>query len=367
MICPTMVATCTTDVHLIETAAFPAALGKVVGHEAVGVVERVGESVVDFAAGDRVIIPTGFSDWRHPAAQRGEAKYHQTNSPYFSEDADNAGTFSEFVKTLDADQNLALIPDSVTDQQAVMVPAMMSTGFSGVERMNIEFGDTVLVLGIGPVGLLGVAGAALRGAGRIIAVGSRPKTVELARFYGATDIIDYKQGDVAAQVLALTGGKPVDSVLVASGGSATGAFTTALTAVKFGGHVDCVAVFFDDKDVRIPMEFLNFGVMEKFITEVLVKDGREYLGRLLVLIENGKIDTAPLVSHVLDEWSELENGMALMRSRDTSVIKPVVKTPGCSATSGAVRRELAISLWWKSTGTRAACCPTWRTRMCRSC
>jgi threonine dehydrogenase-like Zn-dependent dehydrogenase len=255
---PTAVATCTTDVHLIETAAFPHAVGKVVGHEAVGVVEQVGELVADFHIGDRVVLPTGFSDWRHPRAQRGEAKYHQTNSPYFSPDPTKAGAFSDLVKTFDADQNLAHIPDAVTDQQAVMVPDMMATGLSGVERMEVQFGETVLVLGIGPVGLMGVAGAALRGAGRIIAVGSRPRTVELARRYGATDIVDYKKGDVAEQVLALTGGEPVDSVLIASGGSASDAFRTALTAVKFGGHVACVAGFFDDETVNVPLELLNF-------------------------------------------------------------------------------------------------------------
>jgi isopropanol dehydrogenase (NADP+) len=321
---PTAVASCTTDVHLIATAAFPNAVGKVIGHEAVGVVQEVGQDVRDFVAGDRVVIPCGFSDWHHPRAQRGEAKYHQTNSPYFSPDPDKAGVFSELVKVFSADENLALIPHDVTDQQALMVPDMMATGFTGVERMQIEFGDTVVILGIGPVGLMGVAGAALRGAGRIIAVGSRATTIELARLYGATDIVDYTQGDVAEQVLALIGGQPVDSVLIASGGKATTAFTTALTVVKYGGHVSNVAGFFNDQTLELPLELLNFGVMEKFITGALVQDGRDYLERLLLLIANGKVDTAPLISHVLRGWENLEEGIRLMRARDTSVIKPVV-------------------------------------------
>jgi threonine dehydrogenase-like Zn-dependent dehydrogenase len=81
---------------------------------------------------------------------------------------------------------MTLIPDGVTDEQALMVPDMVATGFTGVERMEIEFGDRVAVIGVGPVGLMGVAGAALRGAGEIVAVGSRPKTLELAHIYGAT-------------------------------------------------------------------------------------------------------------------------------------------------------------------------------------
>jgi threonine dehydrogenase-like Zn-dependent dehydrogenase len=189
---PTAVATCTTDVHLIETAGLPAAVGKAIGHEAVGIVEEVGARVKDFKPGDRVIIPSAGSDWRHPRAQRGEAKYHQNNNPYLSDDPDTAGSFSELARAIDADQTLSHIPEGVTDEQAVMVPDMVATGFTGAERMEIQFGETVLVMGIGPVGLMGVAGAALRGAGRIIAVGSRPNTVELAKRYGATDIVDYK-------------------------------------------------------------------------------------------------------------------------------------------------------------------------------
>jgi threonine dehydrogenase-like Zn-dependent dehydrogenase len=322
---PTAVATCTTDVHLIETAGLPAAVGKAIGHEAVGIVEEVGERVKDFAPGDRVIIPSAGSDWRHPRAQRGEAKYHQNNNPYLSDDPDTAGSFSELVRAVDADLTLSHIPAGVTDEQAVMVPDMVATGFTGAERMEIQFGETVLVMGIGPVGLMGVAGAALRGAGRIIAVGSRPNTVELATRYGATDIVDYTHGDTLEQVLALTGGEPVDSVLIASGGQVSEVFETAMRAVKFGGHVACVSLFFDDAAVSIPMDVWAYGGMEKFLTGVLIQDGRDFFERLLVLIDNGKVDPSPLVTHVLEGWDQLEDALDLMRSRDETVIKPVIR------------------------------------------
>ena len=322
---PTTVATCTTDVHLIETAGLPAAVGKAIGHEAVGIVEEVGERVKDFKPGDRVIIPSAGSDWRHPRAQRGEAKYHQNNNPYLSDDPDTAGSFSELVRAVDADLTLSHIPGGVTDEQAVMVPDMVATGFTGAERMEIQFGETVLVMGIGPVGLMGVAAAALRGAARIIAVGSRPNTAKLAKRYGATDIVDYTHGDVLEQVMALTGGQPVDSVLIASGGQVSEVFETAMRAVKFGGHVACVSLFFDDEAVTIPMDVWAFGGMEKFLTGVLIQDGRDFFERLLALIDNGKVDPAPLVTHVLEGWDELEDALDLMRSRDETVIKPVIR------------------------------------------
>jgi threonine dehydrogenase-like Zn-dependent dehydrogenase len=321
---PTAVATCTTDVHLIETLSLPNAQGKVIGHEAVGVVESVGDLVTDFAPGDRVVLPAGLADWRHPRAQRGEAKFHQSKSPYFSDDPGNQGWFSEFVNCYEADSNLAHIPDSVTDVQAVSVDDMAATGFTGVERMEIQFGETVVIMGVGPVGLMGVAGAALRGAGRIIAVGSRPGTMALAEHYGATDLVDYKRGDVHDQVMALTRGEQVDSVLVASGGSASDQISTAMQMTKFGGHVSVVSGFFDDETVTIPMAVWNYGVMEKFLTAAQATQGRDYMERLLLLIENGKLDTAPLATHVLHGWDAVGDSLELMRSRDQSVIKPVV-------------------------------------------
>jgi threonine dehydrogenase-like Zn-dependent dehydrogenase len=228
------------------------------------------------------------------------------------------------VKCFDADSNLARIPDGVTDVQAVSVDDMAATGFTGVERMEIQFGEVVVVIGVGPVGLMGVAAAALRGAGRIIAVGSRPNTMELARKYGATDLIDYKKGDVHNQIMTLTGNEQVDSVLIASGGEASEQISTAMRLTKFGGHVSCVSGFFDDETVTIPMDVWNYGVMEKFLTAAQANQGRDYMERLLLLIANGKLDTEPLASHVLHGWEKVVESLELMRSRDQTVIKPVV-------------------------------------------
>jgi threonine dehydrogenase-like Zn-dependent dehydrogenase len=103
----------------------------------VGIVEQVGELVTGFNACDRVVIPTGHSDWRRPRAQRGEAKYYQTNNPYYTGDPTVGGAFSEYDRTRDVDMNLSHIPDGVTDVQAVLVPDMVATAFTGVERMEI--------------------------------------------------------------------------------------------------------------------------------------------------------------------------------------------------------------------------------------
>ena len=101
-----------------------------------------------------------------------------------------------------------------------MLSDMVPTGFHGVELADVQFGDTVLVVGIGPVGLMAVAGANLRGASRIICVGTRQICRDVAKGYGATDFIGYKDGPIDEQVMALTGGKGVDKAIVAGGGVA---------------------------------------------------------------------------------------------------------------------------------------------------
>ncbi|KQW42649.1 hypothetical protein ASC77_23600 [Nocardioides sp. Root1257] len=322
---PTLVAICTTDVHLIETAGLPAAVGKPIGHEAVGVVERVGDLVRDFQPGDRVIIPAGGTDWRHPNAQRGEAKYYQTNNAYFSEDPTVAGVFSELVRAIDVDMTMTPIPDDISDTQAVMVPDMVATGFTAASRMHIEFGDTVAVLGAGPVGLMGIAAAALRGAGQIIAIDSRESTTSLARQYGATDVLGHREGNVAERVMQATAGRPVDSVMIAAGGNASELFATAMRIVKPGGHIANVTLYLDQESVTLPLEGWGFGGVERHLTGVFVQEGREFYSRLLRLIQVGRLDPAPLVTHTFDGWDGLEEAIDMMRTQDDNVIKPVVK------------------------------------------
>ena len=94
-----------------------------------------------------------------------------------------------------------------------MLSDMVPTGFHGAELADIQFGDNVAVIGIGPVGLMAVAAAAIRGAANIYAVGSRKNCVELAKEYGATHIVNYRNGDIVEQIMALNGG-PIPAVFL---------------------------------------------------------------------------------------------------------------------------------------------------------
>lgn len=232
------------------------------------------------------------------------------------------GVFSEFFHVNDADGNLALMPENINPVDACMLSDMVPTGFHGVELADVQFGDTVLVIGIGPVGLMSVAGAALRGASRIIAVGTRPKCVEAARGYGATDFVSYKDGPIAEQVLAMTDGKGVDRVVVAGGGCDT--FEDAVKALKPGGKIGNVNYLGDGEFVTIPRVEWGVGMGHKDIRGGLMPGGRLRMEKLGSLVASGRLDVSPLASHVFHGWDHLEEALFLMRDKPADLIKPVV-------------------------------------------
>jgi threonine dehydrogenase-like Zn-dependent dehydrogenase len=113
--------------------------------------------------------------------------------------------------------NLALIPDGLSDEEALMCPDIMSTGFSGAESGTIRIGDTVAVFAQGPIGLCATAGARLCGATTIIAVESVPTRQEMARRLGAEHVVDFQAVDPAEEIMRLTDGRGVDVAIEALG------------------------------------------------------------------------------------------------------------------------------------------------------
>ena len=207
---PLAVAICTSDVHTLWEGAIGERHNMILGHECCAEVVEVGSLVKDFKPGDRVLVPAITPDWNSLEAQAGYSMHSGGMLAGWKFSNFKDGVFSEYFHVNDADGNLALLPENITPVDACMLSDMVPTGFHGVELADVQFGDTVLVIGIGPVGLMAVAGANLRGASRIIAVGTRPACVEAAKGYGAVDFISYKDGTIEDQVLAMTDGKGVD-------------------------------------------------------------------------------------------------------------------------------------------------------------
>lgn len=319
---PLALAPCTSDIHTVWEGAIGDRHNLILGHEALGVVEEVGNEVKDFKPGNRVIVPAITPDWDNEAAQRGFPS--QTTGPLggwkFSNFKD--GVFGEYFHVNLADANLAHLPEGMSLEAAVMIPDMLSTGFMGAENANIPMGGTVAVLGIGPVGLAGIAGAKLQGASRIFAVGTRPKATEVAKKYGATDMISYKEGPTDEQILEATDGKGVDAVIIAGGGSDI--LLDAVRAAKAGSVISNINYFGSGETLPICREGWGFGMADKNFTTGLCPGGRVRMERLADIVSYSRMDPELMATHVFHGFDKIEEALLLMKEKPRDLIKPVV-------------------------------------------
>lgn len=321
---PTAVSPCTSDVHTVWAGAIGERTDMILGHEAVGIVEKVGSEVKDFAPGDRVVIPAITPDWNSLEAQAGYSMHSGGMLAGWKFSNFKDGVFGEKFHVNDADGNMAKLPNSISDVAGVMLCDMMPTGFHGVELADVRFGDSVLVIGIGPVGLMAVAGCALRGASQIYAVGTRPNCVEIAKEYGATHIINYKNGTIEEQVMNLTGGKGVDKVVIAGGDVDT--FATAVRVLKPGGNIGNVNYLGEGDYVKIPRAEWGCGMGHKKISAGLMPGGRLRMEKFIAMIEAGRIDPSKLITHQFHGFDKIEEALLLMKDKPKDLIKPVVFT-----------------------------------------
>ncbi|WPC39444.1 NAD(P)-dependent alcohol dehydrogenase [Clostridium sp. JS66] len=319
---PLALSPCTSDIHTVFEGAIGDRHNMILGHEAVGVIEEVGNEVKDFKVGDRVIVPAITPDWRSLEVQAGFQQHSNGMLAGWKFSNFKDGVFAEYFHVNDADMNLALLPDEISLESAVMITDMMTTGFHGAELADIQLGSTVAVIGIGAVGLMAIAGSKLRGAGRILAVGSRPVCVEAAKFYGATDIINYKNGDIAKQILELTYGKGVDRVILAGGTTET--LIQAVSIVKPGGVVSNVNYHGKGDFLPIPRVEWGCGMAHKKIVGGLCPGGRLRMEMLTDLVKYKRVDLSKLVTHVYNGLDKIEDALLQMREKPRDLIKPVV-------------------------------------------
>lgn len=317
---PVAVSPCTSDVHSMHGGSGEK-LNTIVGHEAIGEVVEVGSEVKNIKVGDVVAVATCTPDWSAPGVQKGFTAHDTGPMKSFKFVSAGHGSMAEFFRVVYADANLAPIPQEVKPEAALMVVDMMSTGFYGAEMAEVSYGDTVVVIGIGPVGLMAVAGAKLRGAGRIIAIGTRPNCVKIAREYGATDIVSYKDGDLVEQVLALTGGG-ADRTIIAGGNQES--FTQAVQMTREMGNISNIN-YFDMKDtLSMPALSWGLGMADKTIRGGFCPGGRVRMEKLMALIKYGRVDPAKMITHTFEGFEKMEEAFLLMDKKPADLIKPVV-------------------------------------------
>ena len=318
---------CGTDVHILK-GEYPVAKGLTIGHEPVGIIEKLGSSVRGFREGQRVvagaITPSG---WSHAClcgcgSQDGAGTKHGWKAIggwKFGNTID--GCQAEFVCVPDAMANLAPIPDEVSDEQVLMCPDIMSTGFAGAETGGIRIGDIVAVFAQGPIGLCATAGAKLMGATTIIAVDTVPARLAMARRLGADIVVDFKQEDPVEAIMRLTDGRGVDVAIEALGTQAT--FEAALRVLRPGGVLSSLGVY--SSDLKIPLDAFAAGLGEKSIRTSLCPGGKERMRRMLDVIGSGRVDLGGLVTHRF-KLDQIEEAYDLFANQRDGVLKVAITT-----------------------------------------
>ena len=316
---------CGTDVHILK-GEYPVTRGLTVGHEPVGVIEKLGSAAAGFEEGQRVvagaITPSGhsFASLCGCGAQDGPGTKHGFKAAGGWKLGNTIdGAQAEYVLVPDAMANLAVVPDGLTDEQVLMCPDIMSTGFSGVERGGVKIGDTVAVFALGPIGLCAVAGAKLMGASTIIGVDTVPARLDVARRLGADHVIDFKASDPVERITELTDGRGVDVAVEALGTQAT--FESSLRVLRPGGTVSSLGVY--SQDLRIPLDAFAAGLGDKTIVSTLCPGGKERMRRLMNVVASGRIDLEPLVTHRY-RLDDIEAAYDLFANQRDGVLKVAV-------------------------------------------
>lgn len=320
---PLAISVCTSDVNTVYGSGSKKPDNLILGHEAVARVLKIGENVRDFKVGDIVVVPSMTPNFHDKDIQDGNFLHAGANFSANTLGRSTPGVFAREFEVADADLNLALLPEGVNLGSGLMCTDMATTGFTGAERVN--FGDTVVVLGIGGVGLMAVCGAALRGAGRIIAVGSRGASVPLAYEYGASEVISYKNENITEYVLKATNGKGADVVIIAGGNDKT--FSDAIDMVRYGvGKVVNLKLFTGDGSMEIPKFSSGRGMSGKSVYMELGKGGRVRMERLLSMVKYKRFEPEKLVTHTFEGFENVKTALELMRDKGNTVIKTMILT-----------------------------------------
>ncbi|HXD07254.1 MAG TPA: NAD(P)-dependent alcohol dehydrogenase [Burkholderiaceae bacterium] len=290
---------CGTDVHILK-GEYPVARGLTLGHEPVGVIERLGSAVKGYTEGQRVIAgaitPSGWSNaclcGAHSQDGAGTAHgWKPIGGWKFGNTID--GCQAEYVLVPDAMANLAPVPDGLADEQVLMCPDIMSTGFSGAERAGIRIGDMVAVFAQGPIGLCATAGAKLSGASVVIGVDRLPARLDMARKMGADHVIDSSRVDAVEEIMRLTHGRGVDVSIEALGTQQT--FEACLRVLRPGGTLSSLGVY--SSDLTIPLGAFAAGLGDHRIVTTLCPGGKERMRRLMSVIASGRVELGEMVTH----------------------------------------------------------------------
>jgi threonine dehydrogenase-like Zn-dependent dehydrogenase len=309
---------CGTDIHIVR-GEYPVRPGLTIGHEAVGVIHELGAGVTGYDLGQRVLIgaitPCGQCD---PCLS---GHLSQCGGPLGGWKLGNTidGVQAEYAVVPHAQANLAAIPESLSDEDVLLLADIASTGFSAAESGKVRLGDMVAVFAQGPIGLCATLGARLMGASQITVVDADPDRLRMALRFGATTAIPADR-DPVQEIRELTRGAGVDVSIEALGAQAT--FENALRVLRPGGTLSSVGVY--SGHLSIPQDAFAAGLGDYTVVTTLCPGGKARMRRLMRLVETHRIDLTPLLTHTFT-LDEIDLAYELFASRRDKVLKVAIR------------------------------------------
>jgi alcohol dehydrogenase len=282
---------CGTDLHILKGDVPTVTDGRILGHEGIGIVEEVGSGVTEFHIGDKVIISCVTSCTKCDFCRRGMPSHCRYGGWILGNTID--GTQAEYVRIPHADGSLYHFPEGGDEEALVMLSDILPTGFEcGVLNGQVKPGDTVAIVGAGPVGLAVLLTAQFYSPATIFMIDLDDNRLAVAKKFGATTVINSSDGKAVERLLELTGGAGVDVAIEAVGIPAT--FDICQAIVGAGGHLANVGVH--GKSVTLHLEKLwdrNIGLTTRLVDTVT-------LPMLLKVVLSGKLQPNKLVTHRFD-------------------------------------------------------------------
>ena len=283
-----MTTICGTDLHILKGDVPSCTSGRILGHEGVGVIDAVGPAVTAFRPGDRVIVSCISSCGKCDYCRKGMYSHCISGGWILGNKID--GTQAEYVRTPFADTSLYHIPSGTNEDALVMLSDILPTGFEcGVINGKVQPGSTVAIVGAGPIGLAALLTAQFYSPAEIIMIDLDDNRLEMALRFGATTIINNKDGKAVDKVLEMTGGRGVDTAIEAVGVPAS--FVTCEDIVAPGGTIANIGVH----GVKADLHLEKLWDRNIAITTRLVDTSTTPM--LLKTVQSRKVDPKRLITH----------------------------------------------------------------------
>ncbi|MET3901253.1 alcohol dehydrogenase [Devosia sp. UYZn731] len=307
---------CGTDLHILKGDVPTCTPGRILGHEGVGVIDSVGSGVTAFKVGDRVLISCITACGKCEYCRKQMYSHCTTGGWILGNKID--GTQAEFVRIPHADTSLYPIPEGADEEALVMLSDILPTGFEcGVLNGKVAPGNTVAIVGAGPIGLASLLTAQFFAPAEIIMVDLDDNRLEVAKRFGATATVNSTDGKAAEAVMALTGGRGVDTAIEAVGIPAT--FELCEQIIAPGGVIANVGVH----GVKVDLHLENLWDRNITITTRLVDTASTPM--LLNIVKSNKFDAKQLITHRFKLDTILDAYETFGHAADTHALKVIIE------------------------------------------